>query len=254
MPTKIEWATETWNPITGCTPISEGCENCYAKRMANRLKGRYGYPLDDPFKPTFHRDRLKQPLKWKKPRIIFVSSMGDIFHNDVIRRGQNRKECLAEVWDVFFDCPQHTFLLLTKRPQNALAFYEWMSEFEYRKPDYPNIWIGGSVSTQKDADKIIPEILQIPAAVRFVSVEPMLGEMDIQEWIGSLIGERRTFKHDLLDWVICGAETGPGARIMKDRWAVDLYQQCKSAGVPFFFKKPSKYSNLELPREFPKCN
>jgi len=233
MPTKIEWATETWNPITGCTPISEGCKNCYAKRMAQRLAGRFGYPADDPFRVTLHPDKLDQPLRWKKPRRVFVCSMGDLFHEDVL------EEWIDQVYEVIANTPQHTFQILTKRPERMARYIRIMSAA------LPNVWLGVTAENQEQADKRIPVLLQIPAAVRFVSVEPMLEAVVI----GDLLGDAYSSMHGGfapgIDWVICGAETGSGARPMELDWARDLRDQCVSAEVPFFFKRDSN-GNREL--------
>jgi protein gp37 len=242
MSTKIEWTDETWNPITGCTPISEGCQNCYAKRMANRLKGRYGYSKDDPFKVTYHPGRLAQPLKWKKPRKIFVCSMGDIFHPDV------KREWAEEVWNIMARCPQHTFIILTKRPENAPMADNWW---------FPNIWLGVTAENQKRANVRIPILLRIPAAVLFVSVEPMLSEIYLTDIpiinsdVTMNVLKRASVFSPHIDWVICGAETGPGARYMDPAWARALHYQCRFDDVPFFFKKASAGWTLELPREYP---
>ena len=247
--TKIEWCDETWNPITGCSKVSEACENCYAERMANRLKGRYGYPADKPFRLTAHPERLKDPEKWKKPRRIFVCSMGDIFHEDV------KPEWKQDVWDVMNYNPHHTFILLTKRPQNAPTHETWW---------FDNIWLGVTAENQKRADERMPTLLQIPAAVRFVSVEPMLEPIDFNAIppFDLLPNNEDEVTHydapwdEYLDWVICGAETGPKARVMESEWAEDLYHQCDNAGVPFFFKKQSKSQPVPIyvrnTREFPK--
>jgi protein gp37 len=237
MPSRIEWTDETWNPITGCTPISEGCDHCYAQRMAKRLAGRYGYPDDDPFRVTFHSNRLGQPLKWKKPRRVFVCSMGDLFHPGV---------SFAKHQSVFSGCynaPQHTYLFLTKRPRVAYnAFGSWLGGHAMPR----NWWVGVTAENQARADKRIPVLLEIPAAVRFVSVEPMLGPVDIKKYldlahaddIDGLDYDDRfgPWRHGL-NWVICGGETGPGARTMRPEWARSLRGQCQAADVPFFFKK-----------------
>jgi len=262
--TKIEWTRDingnpgkTWNPITGCTPISEGCEHCYARRMAQRLAGRYGYPKDDPFRVTFHPDRLDQPLKWKKPRMVFVCSMADLFHEDV------SFEHIREIWQVMGD-PRifrsengpHIWLLLTKRPGRALEFHEWLTKHwpasgSWGEIWHSNIYLGVTCENQQRADERIPILLQIPAAVRFVSIEPMLGPVElvtingaIDEWhcdiAGNLIDIDRATNG--LDWVILGGETGPGARPMHPDWARSVQNQCQAAGVPFFFKKHGDYN------------
>jgi len=259
MKTKIEWATHTWNPVTGCTPISEGCEHCYAARMAKRLAGRCGYPQDDPFRPgTFHANRLNDPLKIKKSSMIFVCSMGDLFHEDV------SELIIDEILDVIAACPQHVFIMLTKRPQNIeQKLYASTPKCGCRHlggGDYmPNVWLGVTAENQARANERIPILLSIPAAVRFVSVEPILGPVDLTTVIDrhtdhftfgvsresylytNVLTGRQYFKggylpHEKLDWVICGGETGPGARPMHPDWARSLRDQCKAASVPFFFK------------------
>jgi protein gp37 len=161
--TKIEWTEYSWNPVSGCTPISEGCQNCYAKRMANRLRGRCGYPADEPFKVTLHKDRLEEPLRLKKPRRVFVCSMGDLFHEDV--PGWMR----FEVMDIILQAKQHTFLILTKRPANMKEFFEWYYSKTGRTIEtIKNLWLGVTAENQQRADERIPILLQIPAAVRFI--------------------------------------------------------------------------------------
>jgi len=243
--TRIEWADETWNPVTGCTPVSEGCKNCYARRMANRMRGRFGYPEDEPFRPTLHPGRLIEPLKWKKPKKVFLCSMGDLFGDDV------PAEFIDEILEVIAACPQHTFILLTKRPGNIeTKFYEVTEGNPCRElggGDYlPNLWLGVTAEDQKTADQRIPTLLQIPAAVRFVSVEPMLGPVDLWPFFSVVdkFGEPSGPRCDpdgspAIKWVICGGETGPGARPMDPDWARSLRDQCREAGVPFFMKKMS---------------
>jgi len=211
---KIEWTNKSWNPITGCTPVSEGCRNCYARRMAQRLKGRYGYPMDDPFRVTFHPDRLNEPSKWLKPRMVFVCSMGDLFHYSLSYLTIN--EVIAVIGRNY----QHIFQILTKRPERALEFY---GRFPVRK--YPNVWLGVSVENQKTADERIPILLQIPAAVHFVSYEPALEEVNFTPYLNKL------------DWLIAGGESGPGARPAHPDWFRKARDQCVAAGVPFFFKQ-----------------
>lgn len=181
MSSKIEWTDETWNPITGCSPCSPGCDHCYAKRMAQRLKGRYGYPADDPFRVTFHPDQLDKPLKWKKPRRVFVCSMGDLFHDDAsfydVERVFNVIDNHPNEPNVY---PDHTYIILTKRPKRMKAFFEINEYLLLNK----NIWLGVTVCNQQEADEKIPILLQIPAAVRFLSIEPMLSAIDISPYIG----------------------------------------------------------------------
>lgn len=254
--TKIEWTDMTWNPVTGCTPISEGCQNCYAKRMAKRLAGRCGYPKDDPFLVTLHPERLNEPMKWKTPRRVFVCSMGDLFHEDV------PFEYIHGIWDIIKAYPQHTFLILTKRPQRMAEVVNRIYGLErlgWSKGFWDHVWLGVTAENQQRANERIPILLQIPAAVRFVSVEPMLGPVDLSEWLGgtwycetcecTVDPEFVPFSEihypcenylDFIpgiDWVICGGETGPGARPMHPDWVRSLVLQCKNAGVPIFVKQ-----------------
>lgn len=252
--TKIEWADKVWNPVTGCTKISEGCRNCYAERMAKRLAGRCGYPKENPFAVTLHPDRLEEPLHWKKPSRIFVCSMGDLFHEEVPLK------FIAEVFNtmVAWRCPKHyrhdededgcfnedpghTYLILTKRPKRMKRVMEKeLSEYvgecwggntplalEFEVGSWPpdNLWLGVSVENQKTADERIPLLLQTPAVKRFVSYEPALGPIDFAPWIKQI------------DWLIMGGESGPGARPMHPDWARSTRDQCKAASVPFFFKQ-----------------
>jgi len=228
MPTKIEWATETWNPVTGCSKTSPGCDNCYAERMPKRLAGRCGYPaVPNSFDVTLHPNRLEQPLKWKPSRRVFVCSMGDLFHEDVPFK------YITEIFSVMARCPHHVFQVLTKRPARALEWFGYPSDFNLEP--LPNIWFGVTTEDQQRADERVPLLLQIPAAVRFVSAEPMLGPVDMRP----LHDHWSEGSGRLVDWVICGAETGPGTRPMDLEWARNLRDQCASAGVPFFFKKDS---------------
>jgi protein gp37 len=263
---KIEWTEYSWNPVSGCTPISEGCQNCYAKRMSKRLAGRCGYPADDPFRVTLHPERLDEPLKWKKPRRVFVCSMGDLFHEDVPEIE------IMRVFAVMADAQQHTYLVLTKRPERmkevltspSIANDVWLMTnigISEEKPIWPlpNVWLGVTAENQARADERIPILLQIPAAVRFVSIEPMLGPVDLTRIGGDWYGNGRinalkglqnddTYVHEYnlrwkakhcgeLDWVICGSESGPNHRKTKIEWIRDLREQCISANVPFFLKQ-----------------
>jgi protein gp37 len=232
---KIEWTDATWNPITGCSKISPGCDH-----------------------RTFHRDKLDEPLGWKKPRRIFICSMADWMHDDV------DPQWIDDILEVVAACPQHTFLTLTKRPGNfAAKLYGVTRDCPCRElggGDYlPNLWLGVTAENQEQADKRIPILLQIPAAKRFVSVEPMLGPILLTSTTrcplcggcGSLqsgdhnwsqcvgCGGWGSWSRDYLsglDWVILGGETGPGARPMDTDWARAVRDQCQDAGVPFFFK------------------
>lgn len=243
---KIEWTEYSWNPVTGCTPISEGCQNCYAKRMAKRLAGRGGYPADDPFRVTLHPDKLDEPFKWKKPRRVFVCSMGDLFHEDV------SDEFIMKVFDIMHQNPQHTFMVLTKRPERMQDLIDGMIYDGFWGPIPSHIWLGVTAENQQRADERIPILLQIPAAVRFVSVEPMLGPIRLQrDWLmcpgGAEYGHGMSLtrvhaggccdRHPRIHWVICGSESGPNHRKTKIEWIRDLREQCISANVPFFLKQ-----------------
>ena len=239
---KIEWLNrpgtvgETWSPVTGCTPISEGCAHCWARRMAKRLAGRFGYPADDPFAVTLHPDKLYVPYHWQKPRTVFVCSMGDLFHEVVPGR------YIERVFDVTAQTPRHTYLILTRRPDRA---FEWCCNTG-RMPR-PNIWLGVTAENQEQADRRIPVLLQIPAAVHFVSIEPMLGPVALHPYImhqrDRAPGEVGPISDygPALSWVIVGGESGPGARPLHPRWARDVRYQCIDAGVPFFFKQWGKW-------------
>jgi len=228
--TKIEWTDKTWNPITGCTPISAGCERCYAKHAAwsPRLRGKFGYPDDDPFRVTFHPDRLEAPLHWKKPQKIFVNSMGDLFHDEV------KPSWIDAVLDVIVATPQHIYQILTKRAHNIEH-----KLYDYQSDDAPlrqlgggdylrNLWLGVTVESARYKDRI--DVLRmIPAAVRFVSFEPLLGDVGALDLTG-------------IHWVIVGGETGPGARMMHLLWAEHILIQCREQNVPFFYKGHGTYS------------
>lgn len=247
MSTKIEWANESWNPITGCSQISEGCANCYARRMSNRLAGRYGYPeKPNQFKPTFHPDRLGKPLKWKKPRRIFICSMGDLFHHGVKTSWLNQVfGIITSSWEM---AQEHKFMILTKRPGWMKKYIEEHRHYESAVCYYyekSNIWLGITAENQEQADKRIPILLTIPAAVRFISIEPMLSCINLksiskpnQGAVNANVLDEHGY-YQGLKWVICGAETGSGKRPMDLDWARSLRNQCFDTGVPFFFKKDS---------------
>lgn len=267
MATKIEWCDETWNPITGCTPVSDGCENCYAKVMAERFPvthagfDRSGDGIAIPFSTVRFRPwKMDIPLHWKKPRRVFVCSMGDVFHEKVDAEAQ------TQIWDVFHKCLRHTFMILTKRPQRMSDFIS--RDREQRGFILPNVWLGVSVENQRTANERIPVLLDIPAALRFVSVEPMLGSInfDVPWSIDPIIpGARRNalrlicdpseinlpIVRNKIEWVICGAETGAKKRPCKQEWIDDVRAQCQQSGVPFFGKKDSQGKPI-MPREWPK--
>ena len=253
MTTSIEWVTnpdgskgETWNPTTGCTKVSEGCDNCYAERIANRFGGP-GY-FDT---VRLHPDRLDKPLYWRKPRRVFVDSMSDLFHDDV------PGELIARVFAVMALSGEHTFQVLTKRPgrmASVLSSEAVVSAVRKRVDQYLpgaeltawpllNVWLGVSVENQKWADVRIPKLLETPAAVRFLSCEPLLGPVDFRAW---LPWKTRAYEGNLsIDWCIVGGESGPHARPMHPTWVRSLRDQCQAAGVPFFFKQWGEYRPAE---------
>lgn len=300
--TSIEWTDTTWNPTTGCDRVSPGCDHCYALTLAKRLKGMGSakYQNDgDPetsgpgFGATEHPDALTAPLSWRKPRKVFVNSMSDLFHKAF------SAEYIARVFAVMACAPQHVFQILTKRHGrlvgllNDPAFHAVVSDFaaaDYGRPaavsrwPLPNVWLGVSVETQKWADIRIPALLDTPAAVRFLSCEPLLGPIDIDPWICSTCQRsgwvedqnwQPEFREDrpdgpghgwipcgacnhggwsrdfdgarpAVDWVIVGGESGRGARPMHPQWARDLRDQCEDAEVPMLFKQHGEYVSYAM--------
>jgi protein gp37 len=235
---KIEWSDRTWNPVTGCTKVSQGCKNCYAERLYERFNGHGSFK-----NVLTHSERLQQPLKWKQPSKIFVNSMSDLFHEDV------PFDFIDKVFMVMALCKQHTFQILTKRPARMMEYFT-DHPANILKPGFlplQNVWLGVSVEDQATADERIPLLLQVPAAVRFLSCEPLLGPINILEcwfWKGQMSadGLSKKFTHQL-HWVICGGESGPGARPMHPDWARGLQVQCETAGVPFFFKQWGEWTS-----------
>ncbi|MEQ7008431.1 phage Gp37/Gp68 family protein [Actinopolymorpha sp. B17G11] len=246
MSTKIEWTDTTWNPTTGCDRISDGCDNCYALTLAKRLKGMGSakYQNDgDPrtsgpgFGLTIHPDTLNDPYTWKKPRTVFVNSMSDLFHARV------PFDFIRQVFDVMEATPQHTYQILTKRPSR-------LPRLAGKLPWPSNVWMGTSVENQQEAVRRIRDLFSAPAAVHFLSCEPLLGPVDLAS--AACRGDERG--HGLtasavhaggccaaavrrLDWVIVGGESGLKARPMHPDWARSLRDQCQAADVPFFFKQ-----------------
>lgn len=247
--TTIEWVArpgtmpESWNPIGGCEPISEGCYNCWAARMAGtrlshhpRHAGLTERREDGSYKWTgeirLAAKELVRPLRWKKPRTVFVCSMSDLFHKGVpgifIKR---------DIWNVMVDCPQHAFLLLTKRPERMLEL------LGNHTPWPKNIWAGVTAENQAAAEERIPPLLEMPAA-RFLSLEPLLGPVNITDqpwwdWRYTYAYWKAAYPNagPRIDWVIVGGESGPGARPLKLAWIRDIIDQCKAAHVPVFIKQ-----------------
>ncbi len=218
----IEWTEATWNPTTGCTKVSPGCANCYIERTAAfRIAGRKFIRGDIPLQ--LHENRLEQPLHWKKPRRVFVNSLSDLFHPDV------PAEFIGRVFNIMGTAKQHTFQVLTKRPERmhavVSAYYAALGGLQ--PESYPNVWLGVSVENQRFADERIPLLLQTPAAVRFLSCEPLLEGLDL--------AKHRPGANQL--WVIVGGESGPGARPCDVRWVRSIVRQCQEADVPVFVKQ-----------------
>lgn len=311
---KIEWTDATWNPVTGCTEVSPGCDHCYAKTFAERWRGTPGHHFEQGFDVVLRPERLDQPLRWKKPRRVFVDSMSDLFHDQV------PVEFIARVFAVMALTPQHTYQLLTKRhgrmrsvlrdecrcgsghapsihlrsamawavskanPDRIPGVPDGAEHHVYFDAGWPlkNVWLGVSVEDQQRADLRIPALLDTPAAVRFLSCEPLLGPVELDKaWLvcdhlaASGAGAPGVWRCDscgaihreiedpdgsvavtqvdpprgyqaryeqlergqLIDWVIVGGESGPGARPMDPAWARSLRDQCTSAGVAFHFKQ-----------------
>lgn len=236
--TKIAWTDYSWNPVTGCSTVSTGCINCYAEKMARRLAGRAGYPeTPNHFDVTLRPDRIDQPVRWQKSGRVFVCSMGDLFHEDV------PFDFIERAFTTMAACNGlHTFQVLTKRPERMREFYasrQYLASEQFAENPYSNVWLGVSVENQQTADERIPILLQVPAAVRFVSVEPMLGPVDLSYyWLKAL--DWRTNPDPELEgpgWVIVGCESGPGRRPMELWWAAHLVAQCHTAQVPVFVKQ-----------------
>jgi len=299
--THIEWTDATWNPITGCSKVSAGCKHCYAERDWARLSANpktryYGRAFTD---VQIHQDVLTLPLCWTKPRRIFVNSMSDLFHPSV------PFQFIADVFAVMSCTTRHTYQVLTKRPKRMLEFFKWLTFEEmpffgwpdqvqatnvwpswqpYREgkqggydncgPAWPceNVWIGVSVEDQATADERIPLLLQTPAAVRWVSAEPLLGPVDLtrlpedtcaseccgMQRLNALTGQsicdlsQETFdKNAHLDWIVVGGESGANARPMHPEWARSLRDQCAASGVPFLFKQHGEWVSDE---DIDNCN
>lgn len=211
MQTEIEWTESTWNPVTGCTRISSGCLNCYAQRMAERLQAMRQERYKNGFKLALHPEALEEPYRWKKPRIIFVNSMGDLFHEKI------PFDFLQDVFGVMNDNKHHTFQILTKRSQRLREFAPVLQWSE-------NIWMGVTIENNNYVDRA-DDLRTVGSAIRFLSLEPLLGPVSDLEFDG-------------IDWVIVGGESGPGARAMEEKWVLDIKKKCEyEYNIPFFFKQ-----------------
>ena len=265
---KIEWTEATWNPTTGCSKVSPGCAGCYAERLtAGILSHHPHYAGLTNAKGHFtgevrcHEDSLDLPLHWRDPRTIFVNSMSDLFHKGV------PFEFVHKVFSVAHLAPQHVYQILTKRPERAVEFEPWLRRGirgldgptvftperivpddqlddetfrRSRRGQYyplPNVWLGASAENQETFDVRVPHLLRCPAAVRFLSLEPLLGPISLLRDFGPNVVGKTTIIHDRVNWVIVGGESGPGARPMNPDWVRSIRDQCGAAGVPFFFKQ-----------------
>jgi len=262
--TTIEWADKTWNPTTGCEPVSAGCANCWARRMSVRLKGRFGYPADAPFRPTFHAGRINEPMEWKRPQVVAVSLMGDLFHDRI------RDVDIDQVWDTMSWTRHHRYLILTKRPARMRRYLESRPG---RRP-LPNVALGVSVDDQDTFERRIVDLLGAPATTRFLSYEPAIGPLDIPRGLvaagiavqmdretetvdfGGMGGpiEHRAIASNMtwsvvdgpgLDGVIAGGESGPGARPGHPKWFRDVRDQCAAGGVRFMFKQWGSFGLID---------
>lgn len=273
---KIEWTDATWNPTRGCSRVSEGCVNCYAEIMAARFSepGQWGHGFaeivrkqGDPLwldhrwtgKVEIVEDKLLDPLKWKKPRRIFVNSTSDLFHERL------PNEAIDKVFAVMALCPQHTFQILTKRPERmreyisgadlaAIARMWAPSIIQKLQAVWPlsNVWLGTSCEDQPTADERIPHLIETPAEIRFVSCEPLLGPINLFDFIGPWAPSPGDLQAPpMLDWIIAGGESGPNARPMHPDWARSLRGQCATAGVAFFFKQWGEWAHLPEAAEAP---
>lgn len=206
----IEWTESTWNPVSGCTKISTGCLNCYAERMAKRLKAMGQARYKDGFKVTLHPEALDEPYRWKKPRVVFVNSMSDLFHKNI------PVDFIQRVFKTMNENTQHTFQVLTKRSERLCELAPLLAWSD-------NIWMGVTVEGNDNAGRV-DDLRAVPAVIRFLSMEPLLGpvpDLDLEN----------------IDWVIVGGESGPGARPMQEAWVIDIKKACEASQVPFFFKQ-----------------
>jgi protein gp37 len=206
----IEWTEATWNPVTGCAQVSPGCAHCYAKTFAERWRGVPEHPYEQGFELKLWPKRLDQPIRWRRPRVIFVNSMSDLFHEDI------PEQFIEEVFRVMGEADWHVFQVLTKRHERLL-------ELSDRLPWPPNVWIGVSIENRRFVHRA-DYLRQVPAAVRFISAEPLLGPLEGLDLSG-------------IDWLIAGGESGPGHRPVREEWLVELRDRCSEEDVAFFFKQ-----------------
>ncbi len=216
--TAIPVTQATWNPVTGCNPVSPGCKRCYAKGFAARLAGRYGYPKDAPFRVTVHEDRMGQPRAWKKPRTVFTCSMGDLFHKDV------PDAVVERVFLAMSETKRHTYMVLTKRPERLIWWLEAAPAGMILKC-LKNVWVGVSAENQECAEQRLEPLVRAWPGRRIACLEPLLERVNIRPWI------------KYVDWVVAGGETGPGGREADPDHVRFVRDQCMAAGTPFYFKQ-----------------
>jgi protein gp37 len=212
--TAIEWTDATWNPVTGCTKISAGCDHCYAERFSERFRGTRGHPFETGFDLTLRPERLQQPLGWRNPRMIFVNSMSDLFHKEI------PNAFIGGVFDTMERAHWHTFQILTKRSSLMRNFLR-RRYGQNRGPSH--MWFGVSVEDGSKKSRI-RHLQEAPAGVRFLSIEPLIGPMGVLDLTD-------------INWVIVGGESGPGARPMERQWVREVRDQCRDSNVAFFFKQ-----------------
>lgn len=264
--TAIEWTDATWNPVTGCTAVSPGCDHCYARTFAERWRDVPGHYFQHGFDVQLRPDKLALPLQWRQPRRIFVNSMSDLFHTDI------PDTYIARVFAVMALAPHHTFQVLTKRHARMRALLsnpnfahlvaeqgrahhigcqqDWLRVAAMMGGPLPNVWLGVSVDNQQWADIRVPALLDTPATVRFLSCEPLLGLVDLSRWLGLEWYDSFGWGEEMfaalngrvgagsgLHWVIAGGESGPRARPMHPNWVRTLRDQCGAARIPFLFKQ-----------------
>lgn len=208
----IEWCTHTWNPVSGCSKVSAGCKNCYAERHAKRFWGERKFA-----DVRIHPEKLSEPLRRKKPSVVFVNSMSDLFHDDI------PAQFISSLFDLMEACQQHIFLILTKRPGRMREIFH--SRKIRLNAKLGNVWFGVSIEDQASANERVPKLWTLPTKNLFLSAEPLLGEVNLAKWL------------DQIKWVIAGGESGTGARPTHPDWARSIRNQCESAHVPFFFKQ-----------------
>lgn len=256
----IEWTEATWNPVVGCSKVSPGCAHCYAETLhANRMSGKFGYPTFRPWTPenaehnvTLLPDRLDQPLRWTKPRMVFVNSMSDVFHELI------PDTYISAIFDTMERAPQHTFQVLTKRPERMRDFvlrYQGTGRQQQARLSFdvtwplPNVWLGTSIENRRYVGRA-DALRATPAAVRFISAEPLLGPLVPDDWVGYkgdwLRPRVRVWRDDYtgpgidltgIDWLIVGGESGPDHRPIKEEWVRDLLDAARATDTAYFFKQ-----------------